>query len=162
MGGDHKAESKPRPLPQKCNKKCGQAGVGVDNVKIPSSEDAVKGGIGLILTKKRIPVLPVAIQTKNFKMRIFKKTKLIIGKPMYIDVPTEMTGKKNDFYNEISTEVFTHICGLLDKNVTPQPKAPKFLLGEGTEIPKLNAAEKSSDGLEDEKVQNTSVGEEKE
>ena len=95
------------------------------------ADSEVKGGIGLILTKKRIPVLPVAIQTKNFRVRILKKTKLIIGKPIYIDIPTEMTGKKNDFYNEISAEVFANICGLLDKNAIPQPKAPKFLLGEG-------------------------------
>ena len=126
---------------------------------IHPADSEVKGGIGLILTKKRIPVLPVAIQTNNFKMRIFKKTKLIIGKPMYIDVPTEMTGKKNDFYNEISAEVFTHICGLFDKNVTPQPKAPRFLLGEGAETPRLAAAEKSSESIED--SQNTSAGEEK-
>ncbi len=96
------------------------------------ADTEIKGGIGLILTKKRIPVLPVAIQTKKFRVAMFfKKTKVIIGKPLYIDVATEITGKKNDYYNEISAEVFTHICGLLDKTAYPQPKNPKFLVGGG-------------------------------
>ena len=96
------------------------------------ADTEVKGGIGLILTKKRIPVLPVAIQTKKFKVcMFFKKTKVIIGKPIYVDAPGEITGKKNDYYNEISAEVFTHICGLLDKTAYPQPKNPKFLIGSG-------------------------------
>ncbi len=108
----------------------------------PADSD-VKGGIGLILTKKQIPVLPVAIQTKKFRVRIFKKTKVIIGKPLYVDVATEITGKRNDYYNEISAEVFTHICGLLDKTAYPQPKNPKFLIdGKRVgETPLLQSAE---------------------
>ena len=96
-------------------------------------DSEVKGGVGLILTKKQIPVLPVAIQTKKFKVRIFKKTKVIIGKPLYLDAVAEISGKKNDFYNEISSEVFVNICSLLDSNVIPQPKNPNFLLGDGKE-----------------------------
>lgn len=119
---------------------------------IHPADSEIKGGIGLILTKKQIPVLPVAIQTKKFKVRIFKKTKVIIGKPLYIDVNTEITGKKNDYYNEISAEVFTHICGLLDKSACPKPKNPKFLIdgNSGTVTPKFCEATEST-GEENEK-----------
>lgn len=94
---------------------------------IHPSDSEVKGGVGLILTKKQIPVLPVAIQTKKFRVRILKKTKVIIGKPMYFDAPEEIVGKKNDHYNEISAAVFTNICSLLDKTAYPEPQSPKFL-----------------------------------
>ena len=98
----------------------------------------VKGGVGLVLTKKQIPVLPVAIQTRKFKvLMFFKKTKVIIGKPVYFDAPLEIVGKKNDFYNEVTAEVFTKICELFDENAYPQPKNPKFLLNGKTETPRL-------------------------
>ncbi len=92
------------------------------------ADSEVKGGIGLILTKKQIPVLPVAIQTKKFRVRIFKKTKVIIGKPVYLNAPLgEISGKRNEYYNGISEAVFERICGLLDASAYPQPKAPRFL-----------------------------------
>lgn len=117
------------------------------------ADTEVKGGIGLILTKKRIPVLPVAIQTKKFRVAMFfKKTKVIIGKPLYIDIPTEITGKKNDYYNEISAEVFTHICGLLDKTAYPQPKNPKFLVGGGVNGAQLLESAESAGKIKSETV----------
>ena len=104
----------------------------------PADSD-VKGGIGFILTKKRVPVLPVAIQTKNFKVRLFRKTKVIIGKPIMFDEFPEVSGKRNDLYNEISSAVFSNICGLLDSTVSPPPKNGKFLTEGAKEglIPRL-------------------------
>lgn len=92
------------------------------------ADSEVKGGIGLILTKKQIPVLPVAIQTGKFRVRIFKKTKVVIGKPVYLNAPLgEISGKRNEYYNGISEAVFERICGLIDASAYPQPKAPRFL-----------------------------------
>lgn len=116
---------------------------------IHPADSEIKGGVGLILTKKQIPVLPVAIQTKKFRVRILKKTKVIIGKPICYDAPLEIVGKKNDFYNEVTASVFTKICALLDEDAYPQPKEPRFLLSGKSpcEIPALTEA--STDGIKE-------------
>lgn len=97
------------------------------------TDSEIKSGIGLIVAKTKVTVLPVAIQTKKFKVCIFKKTKVIIGKPIYYEDLPEFNGVKSEYYNSISSTVFSKICDLLDKDAIPQPKRAYFLV-EGKKL----------------------------
>lgn len=47
----------------------------------PKAESALPG-TGLIILHTKAPVVPVSIVTKNYKVRLFRKCRIIIGKPI--------------------------------------------------------------------------------
>ena len=78
---------------------------------VDPSETPVQHGVGLVARKSEVPVLPVLISTKNNKVRMFRKTTVTIGKPIYFSEFGEMENNKND-YVKISGEIFERICSL--------------------------------------------------
>lgn len=74
-------------------------------------ETPVKSGAGIIAVRGEVQVLPVFIQTKNFRSTLFGRKKIIIGKPIPYDKIAEMHAAKLE-YNKISGYIFDQICKL--------------------------------------------------
>lgn len=71
----------------------------------------VKNGAGMIAARTGASVVPVFINQKDFKHRVFRKTTVVIGKPIspeelnyQHDVPGE--------YNRISQLIFDRVCAV--------------------------------------------------
>ena len=78
--------------------------------KEPSVEDA-KGGVGLFAYRSKCSILPVHIKTKNYRVRLFRKVTVIIGKPIpYEDLGFEKGNMAE--YNAASKYIFEKICEL--------------------------------------------------
>lgn len=60
-------------------------------LKPPHKEDAM-GGLGLLVSIAKCPVLPMAIVTKAHRPRPFRKTLVVIGKPLSYETVTEENG----------------------------------------------------------------------
>ncbi|MBR5187928.1 MAG: 1-acyl-sn-glycerol-3-phosphate acyltransferase [Clostridia bacterium] len=78
--------------------------------KEPSVEDA-KGGVGLFAYRSKCSILPIHIKTKNYRVRLFRKVTVTIGKP----IPYEELGfEKGNMaeYNAASRYIFERICEL--------------------------------------------------
>ena len=89
---------------------------GTRYIGIDPSETAVKHGCSLIASKAETPILPIYIKTKNYKIRLFKRTYVIIGKPIPFSELKELIGEKNDF--KAGAEfVFSKILELSEKSV---------------------------------------------
>ena len=80
--------------------------------KEPSVDDA-KAGVGLFAYRSKCSILPVHIKTKNYRVRLFRKVTVTIGKP----IPFEELGfsaEKSNMaeYNAASRLIFERICEL--------------------------------------------------
>ena len=78
--------------------------------KEPSADDA-KGGVGLFAYRAKCSILPVHIKTKNYRVRLFRKVTVIIGKPISYE---ELGFEKGNMaeYNAASKYIFERICEL--------------------------------------------------
>ena len=75
--------------------------------KEPAAED-VKSGVGLIAYRAKSNVLPVYIQTKNNRIRLFRPVTVIIGKPiLYDELGFEKGGMAE--YDAASKRIFERI-----------------------------------------------------
>ncbi|MCI8332121.1 MAG: 1-acyl-sn-glycerol-3-phosphate acyltransferase [Clostridiales bacterium] len=72
---------------------------------------AVKSGVAMIAHRSGCPVLPILIQTKNYKIRPFRKVFVSIGKPIEA---AELAIDKNakEQYAKASAFVFSHITDM--------------------------------------------------
>ena len=80
------------------------------NGKNPS-ETKVRSGVGMIATRAKVGVLPVYIDTKNFKSSVFGRKRIIIGEPISAEEIAVMYENGAD-YSQISRSVFNKICAL--------------------------------------------------
>lgn len=77
---------------------------------------AVKGGVGLIAAHTHAQVLPVCIRTKGWKVKLFRRTYVSIGKP----IPFEelgITDGKGDEYQKAAELIFSHITEMIPEDV---------------------------------------------
>ena len=71
----------------------------------------IKSGTGMILWRSKADVIPVAIATKNRRLRFFKKTIISVGKPIpFADLHMENGGTEE--YDRVTKQVFTEVCAL--------------------------------------------------
>ena len=71
----------------------------------------VKDGVGMIASRSGVGVMPVYIKTKKGKLRIFRKTRVIIGE--YIspeELAVDVTGR--DKYKAVTEKIFDRVCTL--------------------------------------------------
>jgi 1-acyl-sn-glycerol-3-phosphate acyltransferase len=71
----------------------------------------VKDGVGMIASRSGVGVMPVYIKTKKGKLRLFRKTRIIIGE--YIspeELTVEVTGR--DKYKAVTEKIFDRVCAL--------------------------------------------------
>ncbi len=71
----------------------------------------VKGGIGMIAWHGKATIVPAFIKTKGNRVRLFKKTELIIGDPIPFDA-LGMTKGGREEYQKAAETVFASICEL--------------------------------------------------
>ena len=78
----------------------------------PSVDDA-KSGVGLFAYRSKCSVLPIHIKTKNYRVRLFRKVTVIIGKPISYEELGFSAEKSNMAeYNAASRLIFERICEL--------------------------------------------------
>ena len=80
-----------------------------------------KNGAGMMVYHAKCPVLPVCIQTKNWKIGLFKRTKVIIGKPISYEEFTFEEGKNSE-YAEAAQLIFSRITALIEDNGSEKDK----------------------------------------
>ncbi|MBR6514797.1 MAG: 1-acyl-sn-glycerol-3-phosphate acyltransferase [Clostridia bacterium] len=79
-------------------------------------ETSIKHGAGMIAHRAGVPVLPVAIITKGYKVSVFKRVDVIFGKPI---LPSELgfeSGSRAD-QAAASEKIFTEILKLHEAGV---------------------------------------------
>ena len=79
------------------------------------SETRIKSGVGLIAARAKVPVLPVLIQSKDWRVGFFHRTKIIIGKPIMPEEYLPAEGGEHVNYAEVSQYIFNRICDLEEK-----------------------------------------------
>ena len=78
--------------------------------KNPADTD-FKSGAALVAYRADVPVIPVCIRLKGHKYRIFRRTEIIIGKPLTREELGLCKGGSNE-YREATAKVFGEICRL--------------------------------------------------
>ena len=72
----------------------------------------VKSGIGMLLNHSKAAILPVAIYSKNYKIRLFRRTFVIIGKPKTFEA-YHFADNSREEYQRVSDEIFSDICTMV-------------------------------------------------
>lgn len=82
--------------------------IGVDPRTTP-----VKHGIAMIASRAKVPVLPVCIQTKNYRIVPFRRIDVRIGKPIY---PEEysIAARTPEEYKRVSEYIFKKITEMIE------------------------------------------------
>lgn len=78
------------------------------------SETVPRNGVGLIAYRAKSTVLPIAIETKGFKMRPFKRVNVHIGKPILYEEMEYTDGSRED-YERAAKLIFNRILALFDE-----------------------------------------------
>lgn len=75
----------------------------------------VKSGTGMMVFKTQADVLPVSVYTENYRVKLFKKVYIKIGKPIKFDEygPVE---KSQEEYQRVSDIIFNRICSLVNES----------------------------------------------
>ena len=81
--------------------------------KVDPRSTQVQPGIGLVTAKTQCKILPIALQTKSNKVKFFRKTNVIIGKPILYSEYINLDNSKND-YMQIANQSFSKVCDLLE------------------------------------------------
>ena len=78
-------------------------------------ETPIKQGVGLIAARTDANILPIHIKTKDYKVKLFRRTDVIIGEVIKFE---ELNYNKDEAYeyNRISSYVFDRICELENEN----------------------------------------------
>ena len=74
-------------------------------------ETKLRGGVGMIQVHSGAAVLPIYIETKENRVKLFKKTTVILGEPMTAET-IGREGKGKEEYDRISNLIFDRICTL--------------------------------------------------
>lgn len=77
-------------------------------------DTSVQHGIGMLVWRTQATILPAAIYTKKFKLRPFKKTRIIIGKAIPFG-ELAMTAGNPEEYKRVTEEIFGVIIGMTEK-----------------------------------------------
>ncbi len=78
------------------------------------SETELKGGVAMLAKYTKASVVPIGIYTKEYKIKLFRKVYLSIGKP----IPYEelgFTGDRDD-NNIVTKNIFNNICELCNQS----------------------------------------------
>lgn len=81
-------------------------------------DTAIQHGVGMLLWRTKATVLPVAIRAKRFKLRLFKKTRVRIGKAIPFE-ELEMKAGNPEEYKRVTERIFQNIVELVDKTDEP-------------------------------------------
>ena len=86
----------------------------------------VKPGVGMIAYRTKAPVVPVLIENRKMKSGLFRKNRIVFGKPIYYeDLGFENGGKAE--YEAASALIFARICDMLSTDLLPAPTEKQAL-----------------------------------
>lgn len=77
---------------------------------VDPAETEVKGGVAMLAKHTKATVVPIGVYTKNYKIKLFRKVYVSIGKPMPFD-ELGFTGDRDD-NNIVTKNIFANICAL--------------------------------------------------
>ena len=77
------------------------------------AETKVHNGVGMIAYRTKTTLLPVAIETKGFKIRPFKRVNVHIGVPLQFDDMNFIDGSRDD-YERAAKLIFSRVLELFD------------------------------------------------
>ena len=81
----------------------------------------VLGGVGMVAYHSKVTVLPVLIRTKKWKMGLFRRTYVTIGKPIPFE-ELHMTGHRGADFLKASDLIFQRITDMIPENIpAPEP-----------------------------------------
>ena len=83
-----------------------------------------KSGAALVAFRAGVPVIPICIKMKGQKYRVFRRTEIIIGKPMS-QAELGLVKGGSEEYREATAKVFSEICRLGDFERTLPEKTDK-------------------------------------
>lgn len=86
------------------------------NPGVHPAKTEIKAGVGLVVTKAKVNVLPVCIQTKKFKIKLFRKVYVTFGELMTYDEFGISEGGKSE-YERITSAVFDNICSMVKEDI---------------------------------------------
>ena len=78
------------------------------------SETKIKAGAGLIAARAGVPVLPVLIRSRDWKVGLFHRAEIVIGKPIMPEEFMPQTEGERINHAEIARLIFDRICALED------------------------------------------------
>ncbi len=76
----------------------------------PETRD-IKSGVGMMVYRTEAPVVPIAIYTKDYRVRLFRRTHVHVGKPILFE-EFEAGAKSPEEYQRISNFIFDRIRSL--------------------------------------------------
>ena len=79
------------------------------------SETTIRNGVGLIAYRAKATVLPIAIETKGFKIRPFKRINVHIGKPLLYEDIGFINGSSAE-YEQAAKLIFDRILTMFEPN----------------------------------------------
>ena len=82
--------------------------------KVHPSQTKIKSGAGLIAARAGVPVLPVLIRSRDWRVGLFHRTEIVIGKPIMPEEFMPRTEGERANYAEVSRMIFDRICALED------------------------------------------------
>lgn len=77
------------------------------------SQTEPKSGVGLIAYRSHCTVQPIGISTKGYKLRMFRRTVVTIGKPIPFE-ELHMTSGTPDEYARAAAQIFSHITDIVE------------------------------------------------
>lgn len=81
--------------------------------KAPLADEA-KSGVGLIAYRGHAGIIPAHIETKNYRIRLFRKVTVTFGQPIPYDDLGFIEGNMAEF-QAVSHRIFSEICELPEK-----------------------------------------------
>ncbi|MCQ2431471.1 MAG: 1-acyl-sn-glycerol-3-phosphate acyltransferase [Clostridia bacterium] len=97
------------------------------NPGVPPRGTQIHNGTGMVLQRTGARVLPVCIHTKNHKLSLFRKTDIIIGRPMEAEEFSAVTSAEqnnNENYRAVTEYVFGEICAMDEKQTQAEALLP--------------------------------------
>ena len=77
-------------------------------------ETSIKNGVGMVSVRAGSAVLPVAVITKGYRVRMFRKVKIAIGDVIPFERFADCE-KTKEGYESVSSMIFDEICKLDEK-----------------------------------------------
>lgn len=82
--------------------------------RVHPSETKIKSGAGLIAVRAGVPVLPVLIRNRDWRIGLFHRTEIVFGELIRPEEYMPKTEGEHANYAEISRLIFDRICALED------------------------------------------------
>jgi 1-acyl-sn-glycerol-3-phosphate acyltransferase len=83
--------------------------------RVHPSQTKIKSGAGLIAARAGVPVLPVLIRNRDWRVGLFHRTEIVIGKLIMPEEFMPQAEGERANYAEVSRLIFDRICTLEDQ-----------------------------------------------